>query len=258
MALAFDHLVYFTDKALNNHIDSLKKQGIHAVRGGSHKDWGTYNTLSYFGLTYVEFLAVEKEEIARKATQNPLIGQLMQSFPEKQGPGQFAIRTDRIDHLKILLEQKGLETRLFPGSRKREDGSTLNWKLLFITSNDKGNKLSPPFFIDWLEPDMERDTDLREKGFIGKHPAGDLRMDHLKIIVEDAEKTSLTWQGWLGLSKGRSYIDNDLQAECTVLELDGCRLHFCSPLGEGPAQDLLRERGERPYELVLSNGLNLK
>ncbi len=257
MAFAFDHLVYFTDKELNDHIDQLKKHGLYAVQGGSHKHWGTYNALCYFGLSYVEFLAVENEEIARTATENPLIGQLMSSLPDKQGPGQFAIRTDRMDELKLQLEQKGLETRLFPGSRKREDGSILNWKLLFITNYDKENLL-PPFFIDWLEPDSKRETDLRGKGLIGNHPSMDLRMDHLKVIVENAKETSFLWQDWLGLSEGGSYINDDLQADCTVLKLEGCELHFCSPFGEGPVRDLLNTKGEHPYELVLSNGLNLK
>ncbi|SFE87310.1 Glyoxalase-like domain-containing protein [Bacillus sp. OV194] len=258
MAFAFDHLVYFTDKELNNHIDALKKQGLYASQGGSHKNWGTFNALCYFGLSYVEFLAVENGQIAQQAKENPLIGQLLRDLPDKQGPGQFAIRTNRIEEVKVQLEKKGLETRLLPGSRKRQDGSILGWKLLFITNHDSEDKLLPPFFIDWLQPDKDREKDLRQKGIIGSHPAGDLKMNHLSIIVEDAKKTSSLWQDWLGLSAGTGYTNEGLQAECAVLELEGCELHFCSPCGEGHARELLNTKGERPYELVLSNGLNLK
>lgn len=251
---AFDHLVYFTGRPLDAHMEELKSQRLYPVLGGSHESWGTHNALCYFGLSYVEYLAVKEQEVAQKATENPLIGQLLRDLPDKEGSGQFAIRTDRIEEVKNHFKQKGMKTRLFPGSRKREDGSTLEWKLLFLEHDAAEGTLAPPFFIDWLKPGENRERELKESGMIGNHPAGELTMEHLKILVENSKASSSLWQEWLDLPAGKSYHDSALEADCSVLKLKGCELHFCSPSSEGKAQRLLEEKGERPYKLVLSNG----
>lgn len=255
MALAFDHLVYFTDKKLEHHINELRHQGLHAKRGGSHKSWGTYNALCYFGLSYIEFLAVENEQIAQQASENPLVGQLVKDLPMKQGPGQFAIRTPHIEKLKQQLEEKGLETVLFPGRRLREDGTELNWKLLFIKNQPDG-LLLPPFFIDWLVPDNQRYEDLKRAGLIDGQST--VEMDHVKLIVKDADETAQRWNDWFGIPVISSYHNEDLHAQCTVLALDDCELHFCSPAGEGRAKAFLGTMGERTYEVVLNDGKALR
>ncbi|MDN4524851.1 VOC family protein [Fictibacillus fluitans] len=252
---AFDHLVYFTGRQLEVHMEELKSQSLHPVLGGSHESWGTHNALCYFGLSYVEYLAVKEEKVAQQATENPLIGQLVRDLPHQPGPGQFAIRTDRIEEVKKQFEEQGLKTHLFPGSRKREDGSLLEWKLLFLQHEAGDGTLVPPFFIDWLKPDEVREKELRKSGMIGNHPAGELTMEHLKIIVENSKASSSLWQERLNQPVGESYYDSDLKADCCVLQLKGCELHFCSPASAGSAQRLLEERGERPCQLVLSNGL---
>ncbi|WHY72162.1 VOC family protein [Fictibacillus enclensis] len=254
---AFDHLVYFTGESLDSHMEELKSQRLHPIFGGSHESWGTHNALCYFGLSYVEYLAIKEQGIAQKATENPLIGQLLRDLPDQPGPGQFAIRTDRIQEVKKQFEQKGVKTRLFPGSRKREDGSTLEWKLLFLQHNAADGTLAPPFFIDWLKPDESREKELKESGMIGNHPAGELTMEHLKIMVDNSRASSSLWQERLDLPAGGSYHDSDLKADCFVLKLKDCDLHFCSPSSEGKAQRFLEERGERQYKLVLSNGMTI-
>lgn len=250
MTLKFDHLVYFTDQNLESLIEQLKENGLYAVKGGSHEKWGTHNALCHFGLSYVEFLAIENETVA-KQSDLPLIRQLVKELPKGSGPGQFAIRTNNIERLNDELQEKGLSTQLFPGSRKREDGTQLTWKLLFIEWNSDG--LLPPFFIDWGQDDEKRLFDLKKRSIIKPHPAGDLQMDHLKIIVQNAKEQVLKWRNWFGLTLKNSYQDENLQAECYILQLDGCPIHFCSPAGEGKAMNFLKEKGERPYALVLSD-----
>ena len=62
-AFCFDHLVHFVENP-NEAIEVLKEKGIHAIKGGEHQNGQTYNTLSYFDLSYIEFIGVfDKQRI---------------------------------------------------------------------------------------------------------------------------------------------------------------------------------------------------
>jgi len=54
---SFDHLVHFVQNPLGA-MEDAKKMGLHAFAGGNHEKWGTYNSLAYFGLSYIEFLGI--------------------------------------------------------------------------------------------------------------------------------------------------------------------------------------------------------
>ncbi len=48
----------------------MQALGFHTVLGGEHTTWGTWNSLSYFDLSYIEFLAVQHEEKAKEAEKS--------------------------------------------------------------------------------------------------------------------------------------------------------------------------------------------
>jgi hypothetical protein len=55
--LKWDHAVQFVNQP-DEAIATFAGQGLNAFAGGRHPGWGTWNALSYFGLTYIEFLAI--------------------------------------------------------------------------------------------------------------------------------------------------------------------------------------------------------
>ena len=93
MNFSFDHLVWFHHKP-EKAIQPLSEKGIQVVHGGRHETWGTYNTLSYFGLSYIEFLGIEVPSIAEQHMENRLITQIVQQLDKerREGPAKIAIR----------------------------------------------------------------------------------------------------------------------------------------------------------------------
>ena len=55
--LKWDHAVQFVNQP-DEAIATFAGQGLNAFAGGRPPGWGTWNALSYFGLTFIEFLAI--------------------------------------------------------------------------------------------------------------------------------------------------------------------------------------------------------
>jgi hypothetical protein len=252
MKFSFDHLVWFhhnPEKA----IQPLLEKGIHVAHGGRHKTWGTYNTLSYFGLSYIEFLGIEQLSIAEQHEENRLITQIVEQLGMKnrEGPAKIAIRTDQINELAIKLREDG-HTVYGPiqGQRVTASGEVIQWNLLFI--DDQPDQLSLPFFIQWDKSDKERLSDFKEQGLLGRHSGANSKFDSVGFVVRDLEETIRTWGKLLNLTPSEEFRDEGLHARCRSLELPGTHLLFCTPLGKGPAEKVLHERGETPFLVSLS------
>ncbi|GHH99526.1 VOC family protein [Neobacillus kokaensis] len=253
MEFAFDHLVIFSNKP-ENAILPLKNIGIHAVNGGRHENWGTYNSLTYFGLSYIEFLGVENPSIAEQQEDNRLVTEIVEKLVHetKEGPAKIAIRTNQLEELAEKFKHEGFKVYgPLPGERIRADGQVIKWSLLFPESNT--SELSLPFFIQWEKTDEERHAEFEEQGLIGAHPAGNLTFDNVVFVVRDLEKTLQGWGKLLDLPISEEYIDPVLNARCKTLKLAGTGLVFCTPMGDGFAQTVLQEKGETPF-LVTLNG----
>ncbi|STW14527.1 Uncharacterised protein [Klebsiella pneumoniae subsp. rhinoscleromatis] len=54
-------------------IEIFAGQQLRAVAGRAASGWGTRNALSYFGLTYIEFLAIADPDELRAATDKLLL-----------------------------------------------------------------------------------------------------------------------------------------------------------------------------------------
>ena len=83
MNFTFDHLVWFY-KNPEYAINPLSAKGIHAVKGGRHESWGTYNSLSYFDLSYIEFLGIDHLSIAEQHNENRLVTQIVQQLGRRK------------------------------------------------------------------------------------------------------------------------------------------------------------------------------
>ncbi|MEE6450876.1 VOC family protein [Gottfriedia acidiceleris] len=253
MTLFFDHLVWFFKKP-ENAILPLKQKGIHVVKGGRHESWGTYNTLSYFGLSYIEFLGIEHLSIAEKHDENRLITQIVKQLAKesREGPAIIAIRTNQIEELAIKLKEKGLTVYgPLSGERVRADGQLIRWSLLFSEYPEKEVRL--PFFIEWEKSDEERYSELEDLGLINSHKLGQPKFESVGLVVNNLEKTLEIWKNLFGLKPGDEYINSEINARCKILKLNGTNLLFCTPIGAGPAAKVLKEKGETPFLVNLTD-----
>ncbi|MEJ8544497.1 VOC family protein [Brevibacillus borstelensis] len=245
MKLSFDHLVHFLHRPPLEASDRLKKAGFHTVAGGRHEMWGTYNSLSYFGLSYVEFLAVEFPDIAANA-ENPLVRQLIAEATIGEGMGQLAFRTDEIERWAERFEQRGYRvTGPLPGSRKREDGTLIEWKMLFAEGSESKRRI--PFLIQWEELDEARVNDLTRRRIIAPHENGSQEISCIALATGNLDEAARDWRAWLGLEAGEAFADERLQAKCRLIHCGGADLLLCQPMGAGIARDALSTRGERPF-----------
>lgn len=252
--LTFDHLVHFV-KDPNEAIKNLKEHGIHGVQGGAHVNLGTHNTLSYFDLSYIEFLGLSDRKLFEQSehpkhslTESIINDQFVEGF------SRFAARTTDIEGVARHFRENGLDVNgPVPLKRKRPDGSVISWQLLFV--GDETDELQLPFIIQWDDDDEKRRLDQVERGIITPHQAG-VSFSHVTFAVKDAERTAAKWAKLLKLDIGRKYVDPSLHATCQVLELAGGDLVFASPDGAGVVANILKERGERPFRVTLSSGTN--
>ncbi|MFE1625762.1 VOC family protein [Brevibacillus reuszeri] len=252
MQLVFDHLVHFLDRAPAEATEKFRQAGFHAVAGGRHEAWGTWNNLSYFGLSYVEFLAIEVDVLAEQS-DNLLIRQLVQDREIGEGLGQVALRTKQMDEWARILAEKNLNVHgPVAGSRKREDGSLLSWRMLFF--EDPKSQLRPPFLIEWQQSDEEREVDLRKRGIIAAHPNQANDLQSVGYAVHDLEDAVNTWKRWLDCQVSSVWMDEQLGARCQSLELNGQRIVFCQPVTEGLASQALSARGQNPFFASFTGG----
>ncbi|MFD2371137.1 VOC family protein [Brevibacillus sp. GCM10020057] len=250
MQLALDHIVHFLHRSPAEPVEQFRQHGYHAVAGGRHVTWGTWNSLSYFGLSYVEFLSVELPEIAANS-DNPLIRQLVGEQNRGEGLGQIALRTREMDQWAEHFAGKGLQvTGPVAGSRKRDDGTVIRWRMLFLRDPDSG--LVPPFLIEWEADDAERKHDLTQRGVIAAHPNGAAAVDSIVYATTDLDEAASRWQHWFDWQSGDVYLDDLLGARCRKFSLSGGDVVLCEPVRAGIAQEALDSRGERPFAVRIA------
>lgn len=246
----FDHIVHFVDKP-EEVIEELKKAKIHAVEGGAHENKGTYNALSYFDLSYIEYLGTyDRSLVVQLGSPRHGLTETLLKKNFEEGLVRFSIRTTDIEGVaKHLQEQELTVVGPEPLYRKRPDGSIISWKLLFV--GEENNSLKLPFIIQWDDDDDKRRLEQIEHGVIGKQPEN-LKFAGVTFAVVDAEYTAKKWSKYLGLELEKAYVDSDLNAYVYVLTLPGGDLFFTSPIGAGVVADVLKKRGESPFQVNLS------
>jgi hypothetical protein len=183
--------------------ERLAPLGLRAVAGGEHPGWGTANALSYFGLTYLEWLWVRD---AAEAAGSPIGGPIAGSLARGEGPVTVIFRAARLAEWAARWRALGLAV-IGPVdcSRLRPDGSVLRWRLL----------LPPwpwPFLIEWAESDEERLAGLAARGAQGGHPGGELRLEAVGWAVRDLQAGAAWLERVYGLRVGAPVWDEELGA----------------------------------------------
>ncbi|GIO23066.1 VOC family protein [Oceanobacillus sp. J11TS1] len=255
MRFTFDHLVHFVGSPEEAR-DELRELGLHVVDGGRHENGGTYNTLSYFGLSYIELIGLFDKRLAEQSAEKYSLRDTFQKDNYAIGLSRIALRSQNLDEEAKRFKALGLDVNgPVPLSRKRPDGSVVKWKLLFAGNTE--DKLDLPFFIQWDESDDERLRDLKEQETIAEHNRGNLALAAVGFAVENAEATMEKWSAYLDLEKGERFTDEALNATGHRLKLPGGDIVFYSPNGEGTVSETLAKRGEKPF-IVDFSGANQK
>ncbi|HET7577654.1 MAG TPA: VOC family protein [Bacillales bacterium] len=248
---SLDHVVHYT-KNPEEAVAKMKEEGFHAIQGGEHPNWGTYNSLCYFDLSYIEFLGIRDLELAKGVTDNMLVQCVVEQAHVGEGLSQLALRADNMEAAAKRLKEKGLQTgESVPGKRTRKDGSVIEWQLLF-PKKDGYDGPPLPFIIEWKNSDDARRSDLIQQQAIGRHPAGDVYLSSIGLAVGNLDKRIAEWQDWFDLEPEERFTDDQLNARCQTLKLEGGNLLFCEPLGDGPVLQTVEKHGEHPILIDLT------
>lgn len=68
-------------------------------------------------------------------------------------------------------------------------------------------------------------------------------MESVGFVVNNLDKTLEIWSKLFSPKLGEEYIDTEINARCRILELNGTNLLFCTPIGDGTAVKVLKEKG---------------
>ncbi|AOM83082.1 VOC family protein [Salisediminibacterium beveridgei] len=237
--LKLDHVVHYVN-CVNDAVKTFQESGFHAVKGGSHKDWGTCNGLSYFGLSYIEWLGIEDTEKLEKTTlNNPVFQDAKRLLPSHPVLHKLAIRTTDIEAVDALLKLQGFQTS-GPVANSRLDarGSRINWKMLTIDGSFDG--LPHPFFIQWGKTDDERIQSLESSGVISTHDRGPFRISAVILSVRKPEEARRFWHETFKIPLGKDFMWPN------SLNLSGVYLQFI--LGEE----------NRPVDVILSSSEHME
>jgi hypothetical protein len=189
-----DHVVYFSEKSPEVNVQEHKGTTI----GGKHKNWGTFNALTYTQNSYIEYLSVEHMDIAKRAN-HPLTNLLLHDLERGEGWGTICFRTDNIVALNDRLNNEGWVTSgVLDAERETSSGFIRKWKMLFI-EQEVSDELPLPFFIEWEEPFEERMKSLREDGTITSENDS-LIISICEFAVDNPEKRAEEWGQLLNLT----------------------------------------------------------
>lgn len=193
--MKLDHVVYFTNSTPEQIVAEQQKLGQHVVVGGQHEKWGTQNALLYVSNAYIEWLSVEKENIAKEAGHT-LTTLLLHDLETGEGWGTICVSVENIEQFNREINKKNFSTSgVFDAKRKTPDGQVRKWKMLFIDQPEL-DQLPLPFFIEWEEAEDVRFAKLRkDETFL---PANDnLKIKECVFRVKDPSKEISKWANLL-------------------------------------------------------------
>lgn len=240
MTLFFDHLVHQVQSPENMKV-FLNKRHIHTVNGGQHTMWGTYNTLSYFGLSYIEQIAIYDHALFEEAAKLPYsLHYTFKQDNERYGFSRIALRTTNIEEEAQRLSALGFEV-YGPDvcSRTRPDGSVVEWKLLHFGKQEQ--EIDFPFFIEWADSDEKRKEQLKASGAL--KATQNISMESVQFYVQDALTTVKEWQEVLQLSEPEAHT------AFVSLHLPNIRLDFYEEAAA--TKMMLGRKCEGPFGVTL-------
>jgi hypothetical protein len=243
--LYFDHIVHYVKDPIGA-ANQFRQLGFHAVEGGKHPYWGTYNYLCYFqNLKYIEWIGVENDDIAR-SSDHPFCQMLMKDAALGEGFSFVAIRTVDLDVRAESLRRQGFRLRgPYEGIRKRNDGIVLKWRMLFFAENEN----MPLFFIEWGLEDEQRIIDLQRSKVI--FPANGKHRDifYVGMAVHDMESIIEKFESVFSVERSANHTsyDSAFQGEYKEISINGFHLRFYQSSKNGVIEQTLKNKGVKPF-----------
>jgi len=206
--LKWDHTVHYVN-SLESAIKKFGKNGLIAFQGGSHKQWGTYNALSYFDLCYIEFLGVENRELAEKVIEpNEVVRDSVKLLPGQEVLSRVALRTDDIEEVARHLTKLNLDVSpIMDGKRLDAQGHLIEWRMMTIAGDYQG--LPYPFVIQWNERDEVRRERLIDSGIIQEHPSGEVTIKSAVFQVSNPSAVAIHWHRLFGFEMFEQNVSSD-------------------------------------------------
>ena len=197
--LTWDHAVQFVNQP-EAAIQALSGQKLNAVAGGRHPGWGTRNALSYFGLTYIEFLAIADDaELLSAAETFLLCRDASRMLPDNEALYRVALRSDDIERTHAELHEQGLRVSpIVNGQRDDLQGNVIRWRIFTIDGDFDG--LVYPFILQWGEEDDARLSRLQAQGLAAPHPLGEIELQRAVFTVQHSQAVRDRWQLLFGFA----------------------------------------------------------
>ncbi|MGI8384098.1 VOC family protein [Robertmurraya sp. P23] len=207
--LEWDHTVHYVN-SLESAIKKFHENGLIAFQGGSHKQWGTYNALSYFDLCYIEFLGVENRELAESVVEpNEVVRDSVKLLPSQEVLSRVALRTDDIEEVARHLTKLNLDVSLImDGKRLDAQGNLIEWRMMTIAGDYQG--LPYPFVIQWNGTDEVRRERLIDSGIIQEHPSGKVTITSAVFQVSNPSALAIHWHRLFGFEILDQNVTSDL------------------------------------------------
>lgn len=250
MTLQFDHIIHYVFDPLEVS-QELNDFGILNQYGGEHSRGGTFNTLSYFGLKYIEYIGIKdakafEDQIPQLAKFSPIAA--LAKRRNEEGLIAIALRSSNLKTLANKLHEKGASVEgPYPLSRKTPQGETLSWELLYAGEDQL--EIPLPFFIDWGLTDEERFKKLQEQGYVAPHAKGDLKLSNVVFAVRSFEHSIEKWKTYLDLEEIKLDVGFHEAVEYRTLTLDDLNLIFVKPIENGEVQAFLEKAGPGIFQL---------
>ena len=197
--LTWDHAVQFVNQP-EAAIQALSGQKLNAVAGGRHPGWGTRNALSYFGLTYIEFLAIADDaELLSAAETFLLCRDASRMLADNEALYRVALRSDDSERTHAELHAQGLRVSpIVNGQRDDLQGNVIRWRIFTIDGDFDG--LVYPFILQWGEEDDARLSRLQAQGLAAPHPLGEIELQRAVFTVQHPQAVRDRWQLLFGFA----------------------------------------------------------
>ena len=197
--LTWDHAVQFVNQP-EAAIQALSGQKLNVVAGGRHPGWGTRNALSYFGLTYIEFLAIADDAELLSAAEKFLLSRdASRLLPDNEALYRVALRSDDIERTHAELHEQGLRVSpIVNGQRDDPQGNVIRWRIFTIDGDFDG--LVYPFILQWGEEDDARLSRLQAQGLAAPHPLGEIELQRAVFTVQHPQAVRDRWQLLFGFA----------------------------------------------------------
>lgn len=250
--LAFDHVTSFVHDR-HRAANELRGLGLHAVEGGVHTGFGSANDLAYFGLFYLELLAIT-DPVEAAGSGSEVCRYAVDFLESGEGLATLAFETDDLDSDVARLRAAGYtvaEPILM--QRVHDDGFVSHSRIAY--PSNPALPIRPPIVIERSIGPDERLPQLAERGIVAAHPAGNLTVSYVAVVVPDAVAAARMLSEHYGVP-----ADDDLTSapalggsSCTV-HLDRAQLVFVEPDRPGDARDRWEARGAGPFGVGVALG----